>query len=393
MWACRVAQPGLVLILVLASCSSVGGDDAETAATLTPAQLGEDVDFLFRQMETIHPNVSVNISEGRYAKIQKDLCDRCGRPLTLQGFHGIVTKAVDSLGEGHTLVHPLLGKTPGEQKKAVQMQLDELLTPAGVSRNSYELLADRKVCVLRYESCGLPRDRPQYEAFFAKMFAEMRENDIKGLVVDLRKNGGGDSGTGNLLIRYLAHAPFRQYEQVAKRLTPQALAFYKSIGIDYMSLLKEGFDTSSLALDPNGVPVQKDFTVEARFVDPADEPFRFTGPVCVLIGRGTYSSAALFASTVQYYGLATLVGEETLPFVRGRQHCGDVVFVSLPHSQITVQISTAVFTVMRADKQKSARIVPDHKVVQSNSDTDHKVDTVQTFALDMLEAQLRESGE
>lgn len=392
MWTYRIAQRGLALVVILASYSSVCGGDIETGATLTPAQLGGDVDFLFRQLETIHPNARVNISEDRYAKIQKYLRDRCGRPLALQEFHTIVTAAVDSLDEGHTLVHPLLGKTPGEQKKAIQAQFDELLMPAGVNPNSYELLPDRKMCILRYNSCGLPRDRSPYEAFFARMFAEMRKSDIRGLIIDLRKNGGGDSGTGNLLIRYLARTPFRQYERVAKRLTPQALAFYKSIGIDYLSLLNEGYDTSSLALDPNGVPVQKDFTVEARFVDPVEEPLRFTGPVYVLIGRGTYSSAALFASTAQYYRLATLIGEETLPFVRGKEHYGDVVFVSLPHSQLTVQISTAVFTVMRADKEKSTRIVPDHRVVQSRSDTDNKIDTVETFALHMLERQLQKSG-
>ncbi len=388
-WTYRSAQHRLLLIIVLGLCSWARSSDPQTVVQLSPAQLGEDVEFLFRQLESIHPNVRANISAERYAKVQAWLREQCGRPLTLQEFYQKVAAAVDSLEEGHTLVHPPLGKTPEEQKRSFRAQLDEMLAAQGPNPNSYELLPHRKACILRYSSCGLPRDRARNEALFAKMFADMRENNIQGLIIDLRRNGGGFSGTSDLLLRYLARAPFRQYEKVAKRLTPQALAFCESVGVDYLSYLRESYDTSSLTLDPNGRPTQRDFTVEARLVEPVDERFRFAGPVYVLIGRGTYSSAALFASTVRHYGLAALIGEQTLPFVQGRQHYGEPVFISLPRSQLTVQISTAIFTVMRSDKERSTRIIPDCNVVQKKSDTDNEIDTVEEFALDLLEKQLQ----
>ena len=336
--------------------------------------------------------VCANVSPGRYAKIQEYLRGQCNRPLTLQEFYRKAKVAVDNLDEGHTLVHPPLGKTPEEQRRAARAQLEVLLVTVGVNQNSYELLSDRGVCILRYNSCGMPRERPQYEAFFAEMFAKIRKTNIQGLIIDLRKNGGGHSGTSDLLLRCLARTPFRQYERMAKRLTPQAVAFYDSIGIDYMSHLNEGYETSSLALDPNGLPIQRDFTVEAKWVDPVDGSLRFTGPVYVLINRGTYSSAMLFASTLRHYGLATLIGEQTLPFVQGSQHYGDVMVVSLPHSQLTVQISTAVFTVVRADNEGGTRIAPDYKVVQKRSDTNSKIDTVEMFALDMFDKWSLEQG-
>jgi hypothetical protein len=379
---------GLVLIVVLGFCSYVRGGDMQAAATLSPVQLREDVDFLFLQLETVHPNIGVNISKARYAKIQKWLREQCGRPLTLQEFYRKAAAVVDSLEEGHTMVHAPLGKTPEEQKRSLRAQLDEMMAVPGTNPNSYELLPSRKACILRYDSCGLPRDRAQYEALFAKMFAEIRQNKIQGLLIDLRRNGGGFSGNSDLLLRYLARTPFRQYEKVSKRWTPQAMAFYDAVGLDYMSYLKESYDTSFLTLDPNGRPVQRDFTVEAKLTDPVAKPLRFTGPMYVLIGRRTYSSAALFASTVRHYGLATLVGEPTLPFVRGKQHYGEPIFVSLPQSQLTVQISTAVFTIMRGDEETSTRIVPDYAAAQKQSDTDKKIDTVEMFALDLLEKQL-----
>jgi hypothetical protein len=385
----RVVPHRLVPVIILGLCSWVRSGEVQTVVPLSPAQLREDIDFLFLQLETVHPNVRVNCPDERYAKIQKWLREQCTQPLTLQEFYQKATAAVDSLDEGHTLVHPPLGKTPEEQKKSFRAQLDEMMVPQADNPNSYELLPDRQACILRYNSCGLPRDRARYEALFAEMFAAMKKNNTGGLVVDLRRNGGGSSSNSDLLLRYFARAPFRQYERMAKRLTPQVIRFCKSLGIDYVSYLHQAYDTSCLTLDPNGVPTQRDFTVAARFVEPVEESQRFGGPVYVLIGRGTYSSAALLASTVQYYGRAALIGEETLPFVRGKEHYGDVVFVSLPHSQLTAQISTAVFTIMRADKETSARIVPDYKVVQRSSDTDKKIDTVETFALDLLEKQLQ----
>ena len=43
---------------------------------------------------------------------------------------------------------------------------------------------------------------------------------------------------------------------------------------------------------------------------------------------------------------------------------------------------------MRTDKDTGARIVPDCKVTQKKSDTARKIDTVEAFALDLLEKQL-----
>jgi hypothetical protein len=173
---------------------------------LSPVQLKEDIDFLFLQLESIHPDVCANISRERYAKIQRSLHDQCGRPVTLPEFYKKAATAVDNLGEGHTLVQAPVGKTPEEQKKATQAELKEMLAAGGANQNSYELLPARKVCILRYRSCGLPRERPQYEALFAEMFAQMRKNEIQGLLIDLRRNGGGFSGTNDSLIRYFARA-------------------------------------------------------------------------------------------------------------------------------------------------------------------------------------------
>jgi hypothetical protein len=379
---------GIVLVFVLGARGVIYGGNTQTPVKLSPEQLRQDTDFLFRQLEEVHPNIRANISEERYAKIRNYVREQCGQPLTLQEFYEKMSVAIDHLGDGHTFVHPPLGSAPKEQKESAKAQFDQFLAADGVAQCSYELLQGSKVCILRYNYCGLPRELPQYQAFFAKMFAEMRNSGIRALIIDVRKNGGGFSGTNDLLLRYLARAPFRQYEKMAKRLTPQAMAFYRSFGVDYPSYLRTAYDTSCLAFDSNGVPTEKDFTVEAKFVKPVEERLRFDGPVYVLIGRGTYSSAMLFASTIRYYKRATLIGEETLIFCRARQHYGDVVFFSLPNSQLTVQTSTAIYTVTATDDNSATRIVPDYQVAPKPDVTGNEGDAVERFALSLLEEQL-----
>jgi len=382
----------IVVIFALRFSAVVGGSDTQTPAKLSPEQLGEDTAFLFEQLETVHPDTLAHASEQRYAKIQSYLREQCRQPLTLQEFYDKIRVALDHLEEGHTFVHPPLASTPRQQRESARAQLDRALATDSVSRNSYALLQNPQVCILRYSACGLPRELPQYEAFFARMFAEMRSKGTRGLIVDVRGNGGGFSGTNEALIRHFARAPFRQFEKIRKRLTPQALAFCRSIGVDYGAYLKQAYDTSALSFDPNALPEKGEFTAPARFIEPVEGPLRFTGPVSVLVDRGTYSSAQFFASTVQHYGLATLIGEETLPFALGRQHYGDVVFISLPHSQLTVQISTAILTITAAGDKGVTRVVPDYKVAQKKSDTEKNVDTVMSFALNMLKKRVQKSG-
>lgn len=378
----------LIFILLFGSASCVGSrnmQDIKADVQICSENLNQDIDFLFKQLETVHPNVCAYISEKRYTEIKNYLRKQCKYALSLNQFYKKVRIALDNLEEGHTFVHSPLAKTPGKQKQAMEAQLNKLLATKSINQSSYKLLTNPKVCVLKYNYCGLPQERSRYETFFEEMFNEIRKNNTQVLIIDVRNNGGGFSGTNNSLTRYFAGEPFRQYERMSKRLTPPAITFYRKIGIDFISLLHETYDTTSLSFDPNGMPTQKDFTVQAKFVHPIEKPLRFTGRIFVLIGRGTYSSAMLFASTVKHCKFATLIGEETLRF--DKQHYGDVVFISLPHSQLTIQVSTAIFTSMQSDNRPGDGITPDYKVIQKKRDRKKGIDTVEAYVLNLVNKQ------
>src|SRR5262249_48298622 len=85
------------------------------------------------------------------------------------------------------------------------------------------------------------------------------------------------------------------------------------------------------------------------------EPF-FTGGVCVLIGRQTFSSAVDLADGIKTYHLATLVGEET----GGRPNgFGEAYQFLLPNSQLIASVASALFVRANGDTTDHRGVLPD----------------------------------
>lgn len=128
------------------------------------------------------------------------------------------------------------------------------------------------------------------EAFFAftsRAFQQMRDAKIGTLIIDVRENGGGDDAMWlKGLLPYFADRPFRWASRYTKRVLKDNPAQAEKTG----DVLTGAIDTWTSPL-PDG------------------SSLRFDGKVYVLVGRGTYSSAVLFANTVQDFAFGTLIGE------------------------------------------------------------------------------------
>ena len=152
-------------------------------------------------------------------------------------------------------------------------------------------------------------DRPRYFAFMRDSFAAMREAGVQSLIIDVRANGGGsDDMWRDGILRYIADRPFRSGSRYIKRV----LEAYRDEDEVTGELVRGEIET---------------------FVQPRDEPLRFTGSVHVLVGPRTYSSAVLFANVAQDFRFATLVGVGGA--VRARQS-GSVQTATLPNSGLVL---------------------------------------------------------
>lgn len=85
---------------------------------------------------------------------------------------------------------------------------------------SFYMMKEKGVAVMDFR---VLRDQKRMRAFADSMFTTLRDNGIKNLIIDIRDNGGGDSGGGAELLRYISPKPFKQFSKSFVRITPTTI--------------------------------------------------------------------------------------------------------------------------------------------------------------------------
>lgn len=183
-------------------------------------------------------------------------------------------------------------------------------------------------------------DLDKFKIFTDSMFREIKERKVKNLVIDIRRNGGGDSKLGDELLQYLSHKPFVQFGEVQTRVG----RYNKYMFGEEVKDISDTLVVSSNSL----IPLRK-------------EPLRISTKtkVYLLISHKTFSSAAGFSWAFQYFKVGTVVGEES----GGMNVCyGDILYYVLPHSRLQCGVSWKKFYNYGADDQDVHGTLPDVEV-------------------------------
>jgi len=196
------------------------------------------------------------------------------------------------------------------------------------------------------------------------MFRRMQSDSARTLIVDLRSNGGGDTRLGDELLSHITTQPYRMSSAKLWKMSDEYRSYVKSwVRAPFNHLpVEKAFPTGRrLFSGPAGKIVRLDESPEAHA---AREP-RFDGPVCVLIGAGTFSSAVDLSDAIKTYRLATLIGEET----GGRANSfGEVYYFRTRATDYLVTVSSAQFVRASGDTTDHRGVVPDIEVHQSADD-------------------------
>ncbi len=190
-----------------------------------------------------------------------------------------------------------------------------------------------------------------YTAFADSAFTVISHKGIQHLIINLIDNAGGDSDVGDDLFQYLLDQPFRQYEKVVvknSRFLKQRLKAHRE---------GKTLDSSDIALlaKPDGTVD----TVVYADIPLKPNPLRFDGSVYLLVNLQTYSSAADFAQCFKHYKRGTIIGEETGGLIKSY---GDIVPARLPHTQLDMTISSALYYDIGAGESDWRGVVPDKTV-------------------------------
>jgi len=208
--------------------------------------------------------------------------------------------------------------------------------------------------------------KDSFALFLKNTFASVKQQNPKGLIVDLRKNGGGDSELGEMLLSYITGKSYRSVSAVKVRVSRHSRALSE--------------------LRKNNDPMQKNpdklYTFKIReLTTPQPQADRFNGKTAFLIGAGTFSSANMLTNTIKDYQLATLIGE---PTAEPGNDFGEVFSFMLPNTHIIATGATKMFVRANGNAKDFTGIQPDIFSVNSKEDVLLNKDRVMEDAISWI---------
>lgn len=181
------------------------------------------------------------------------------------------------------------------------------------------------------------RDTSEYRRAVAEFFAAVSEAGLQTVVIDLRRNGGGQSSVDEAILTYLPAREVAAYRYVA-RPSRQALGRFGPVA-ELTQWLRGLFWDGRRA-----VPA------------PADPTHVFGGELIVAIGPGTFSAASDLATLLHDNGLALLVGEAT---GGAPSSYGDILRFQVPSGSLTFSVSFKSFTRPDPARDPAHELTPD----------------------------------
>lgn len=236
----------------------------------------------------------------------------------------------------------------------------------------FEILPEQ-IGYLNYRSMVNNKEEP-FSVFLEKSFSQLIKAGAKGLVVDLRENGGGDSSFGDSLVSYFSSKPYRFASGMKWKISEHYKEYIRLVSANKNDDGDNKFYTS-----------QKNGTMYTWKSDklrkPAKKENKFSGPVAFLIGPNTFSSANMLADGVKAYQLATVFGE---PTGESGNDFGEMYNFMLPNSHIIARASTKMFTRADGNETDFSPVQPDFLIKPTAEDFRQKKDPVLQGAINWI---------
>ena len=294
-----------------------------------------------------------------YAK-KTALLERCKSVETDEELADVLNEFLGKLKDKHTNVttaKQVRERTLAERKKLIESGItsfapdrEHIMRPHATFYD-YQIFPEHSICYLQFNKCANNPADP-FSTFLDRMFAEMKERDIKTLVVDVQYNGGGNDYFCSMLMEHLY--PF------AKLKTFTAYTRLSNFLTEYY---------------PNAVELKKDWEKEGHkdelYQEPANktcdyqQPKLYEGQIVFVMGPKTFSSAGILLTHARDNHFGTIIGT-TSTF--GPSHYGNTLPFRLPNTAVYGSISCQFFTRPDDSKTDEAYMQPDIEVNLDDKD-------------------------
>ena len=171
-------------------------------------------------------------------------------------------------------------------------------------------------------------DTKALSAFLKPAFQDLSLNDVDSLVIDVRNNEGGNSGSVDFLMFYLTDKPYKQYDKIELKVSDAVKTVYKDRHPDLYNVIKD-LPNGSIYTYPD----------EFLFTQTKENKWRFTKKITVLVNSKTYSAGSTFASVVECLNIGEVIGITGFPKIS----FADFLSFKLPNTQIDYYVAIKKF--------------------------------------------------
>lgn len=203
------------------------------------------------------------------------------------------------------------------------------------------------------------RNNINFEKFLNKSFDSISKLNIKNLIIDIRKNEGGEQGMEDILLSYLITKPYKKYNYVEVPSYKYTFLPYTRYDLpEEVNILKER-TLKKFYKTKDGRYLNKPKYYNG--LTPVKNPFK--GNVYILIGGLSFSGGSEFAALAKNHTKAIFVGEETGGGYYGNTS-GNYMHFTLPNTKTTGRIPLEKFIVncKEFNIPFGHGLLPDHEV-------------------------------
>lgn len=225
------------------------------------------------------------------------------------------------------------------------------------------------------------RNNRLFKKFNDSVFNVIQDNRTTSLIIDVRKNGGGNSQLLDVLLSYFNNKPYTQALRMDLKVSKYARKtfrkrYFKWYLYPFYPVTLFYAQTRMLLYGKAGKTVTMTNEPETH---KTSKPF-FNGNVFLLIGPNTFSSANILADVFKCYEMGTILGEETGGLTIA---FGDLVFYSLENTQLRGNCSYKQFF-HPCGIADNRGVIPDIEIKQNYDDNLNGKDTVLEYTVDYI---------
>lgn len=301
-------------------------DSTHIDEKISKEQIFEDIDFLVKSIEEIHPNPYCYISKDSFYSYKDSIKQQIRRETTRDELFQLLEPFVRLMKDNHTHIH-FPEKSKGIDNKG---SLDEILKD---SKNTIKYQSyDQQIGYLKINYFAI--DRNEFAVLTDSIFNQIKKDSVINLIIDIRNNPGGNSYLADYLISNIYNKPYKRSSKIQLKRSVQNGIYMKGV----FSWWFRPFVKSIKNLrDYYNTPIGGIYNDIKGFENPMNVPYRYNGKVYLLINYYTASTALGLATIFKDYSMGKIVGEETRSEVN---EFGDVFPFDLPNSKLWVWCST-----------------------------------------------------